>query len=256
MSVSSQKIVGVIPARYAATRFPGKLLASLGGRTVLGRAHERAAGARSLDRLLVATDDERILREVLAFGGEAVMTRSSHRSGTDRVAEAVSSLGPEYAFVVNIQGDEPFLDPVTIDELANGLRSDPAAIWTAVAPIRDEETLARPDVVKAVVARDRRVLYFSRAPLPYRREGTQEPRRCWHHIGVYGFDRGVLERFVRLPVSSLEDLEGLEQLRALEEGIPIRVIITESSFGGIDTREDLDRANRFLAAEAEGRDSG
>jgi 3-deoxy-manno-octulosonate cytidylyltransferase (CMP-KDO synthetase) len=246
VSISSQRIVGVIPARYGSTRFPGKLLAILGDRTVLHHVHDRALQSRRLDSVLVAVDDERILREVLSFGGQAVMTSSTHRSGTDRIAEAVESLDSGFHLVINIQGDEPFLDPGTIDQLAARLADDPSSLWTAVAPLRDEAALASPDVVKAVVAGDGRVLYFSRAPIPYARGGADVWATRWHHVGIYGYSREQLSRFVRLPRSPLEEAEGLEQLRALDGGIPIRAVTVLPAFGGIDTREDLDRAGRFL----------
>lgn len=252
MSISSQRIVGVIPARFGSTRLPGKLLAILGDRTVLHHVYDRASEARLLDSLVVAVDDERVLREVLSFGGQAVMTSSSHRSGTDRIAEAVESLDPGPRLVINIQGDEPFLDPATIDQVAARLSDDPSALWTAVAPLTSDAAFESPDVVKAVMAADGRVLYFSRAPVPHRRGAAARAAR-WHHIGIYGYSREQLSRFVRLPRSPLEESEGLEQLRALDGGIPIRAVTVRETFGGIDTKEDLDRARRFLeTAEPQG----
>jgi 3-deoxy-manno-octulosonate cytidylyltransferase (CMP-KDO synthetase) len=251
-------VVAVIPARYGSTRFPGKILAMIGDRTMIRRVHDRASECREIDRVLVATDDERILREVLAFGGTAVMTSSGHRSGTDRIAEAVRTVAPDASGVINIQGDEPFLDPAEVDLLVRSLRLDSGSIWTAVAPLRDPESLARPDVVKAARAADGRVLYFSRAAIPYLRRdrkpdhpGPGEPRSSttglwWRHVGIYAYPRAVLERFVALPPSSLEMAEGLEQLRALEAGISIRSIEIAPGFGGVDTGEDLERARRHL----------
>lgn len=247
MSISSQRIVGVIPARFHSSRFPGKLLAILGDRTILRHVYDRARLARRLDSVIVATGDERILREVLAFGGTAVMTSGDHQSGTDRVAEAVSTLESEFGFAINIQGDEPFLDPGTIDSLAAALIADPLSIWTAVAPLEDPAALASPNVVKAVVAGDGRVLYFSRLPVPYLRNGSLPGPIHRHHVGIYGFARECLQRFVALPRSPLEHAEGLEQLRALEGGISMRAVTVAPAFGGIDTKEDLDRARRHLA---------
>jgi 3-deoxy-manno-octulosonate cytidylyltransferase (CMP-KDO synthetase) len=249
---SRQRIVGVIPARYASTRFPGKVLAMLGDRTVLQHVHERALACTEIDRVIVATDDDRVLREVLAFGGVAVLTSDRHRSGTDRVAEAVEASASDCELVVNIQGDEPFLDPGAVDALARALRARPDAIWTAVAPLADPEASTRPSVVKAVVTADGRVLYFSRAPVPYLRdESCANLRR--HHVGIYGFSREVLRKFVGMPPSALETAEGLEQLRALEGGLPIRAVTVAQAFGGIDTQEDLERALRRLAgAERKG----
>jgi 3-deoxy-manno-octulosonate cytidylyltransferase (CMP-KDO synthetase) len=220
----------------------------IGDRTMLHHVHDRASGCREIDQVIVATDDERILREVLAFGGTAVMTSGDHRSGTDRVFEAAESAAPEASYLVNIQGDEPFLDPGVVDSLVREMRARPDAIWTAVAPLADASAVDRPDVVKAVLAADRRVLYFSRAPIPYLRRKGEGTARCWHHIGIYGFPRDLLARFVRAPASPLEEAEGLEQLRALEAGIPIRAIMVEPGFGGIDTAEDLERARMHLRA--------
>lgn len=244
-----ESVVAVIPARYASTRFPGKVLATIGDRTMLRRVHDRASRCREIDRVIVATDDERILREVLAFGGTAVMTSTAHRSGTDRMHEAAALAAPDASMLVNIQGDEPFLDPVGVDALVRAMRAQPDAIWTAVASLADRSMAQRPDVVKAVVAADRHVLYFSRALIPYRREEREGGARWWHHVGIYGFARDVLSRFVALPVSPLEQDEGLEQLRALEGGIPIRAIEVDPGFGGIDTMEDLKRARLHLNGE-------
>ena len=245
-------IVGVIPARFGSTRFPGKLLQMLGDRTVLRRVHENASRCRALDAVVVATDDERILREVLAFQGTAVMTSADHRSGTDRVAEAVRSIPGAPPLVVNIQGDEPFLDPGVIDAVALALREDPDSVWTAVSPFSDREALSREDAVKAAVAADGRVLYFSRAPIPHRRGGGGWTRAHRHHVGIYGYAAEILERLVRLPPSRLEEIEGLEQLRMIEAGIPVRAVEAPPAFGGIDTREDLERARARLAAGREG----
>lgn len=240
-------VVGIIPARYDSTRLPGKLLEMLGDRSVLRHVYDRACGAHELDRIVIATDDERILREVLAFGATAIMTARSHRSGTDRVAEAAESLEGRVRLVVNIQGDEPFCDPAVIDAVAAGLRSDPGALWTAVSRLQDPQALRREDVVKAVVALDGRVLYFSRAAVPHRRgDGGLCPLHC-HHVGLYGYSMEMLRRLARIPPSPLEEAEGLEQLRALEAGITIRAVSVAAGFGGIDTREDLERARRLLA---------
>lgn len=250
LAIPSPMVAGVIPARFDSTRLPGKVLALIGDRTVLRHVHDRAAQSTQLDRLLVATDDDRVLREVLAFGGVAVMTERGHASGTDRVAEAVASLETRPALVINIQGDEPFLDPRTIDTLAGALRSDPSSVWTAVSGLEDAEDLARPEVVKVVRSEDGRVLYFSRAPIPYVRNRTGRSAH-WRHVGIYGYATEVLERLVRLPESALERTEGLEQLRWLEAGVPVRSVEVDSIGFGIDTEEDLARARRFWAARAD-----
>ena len=246
-----QRIVGIIPARYDSTRLPGKLLEMLGDRTVLRHVHDRACRADALDRVVVATDDDRILREVLGFGGVAVMTSRSHRSGTDRIAEAVESLDESVHLFVNIQGDEPFCDPAAIDAVAVALRGDSESIWTAVSVLEDVDSLSREDVVKAAVAADGRVLYFSRAAIPHVRGGTGVIGLHRHHVGLYGYSRRLLRRLTQIPPSPLEEAEALEQLRALEAGIAIRAVTVAAGFGGIDTREDLERARRLLASEGD-----
>jgi 3-deoxy-manno-octulosonate cytidylyltransferase (CMP-KDO synthetase) len=244
---STATVAGVIPARYGSSRLPGKVLAVIGDRTLLRHVHDRASRSALLERVIVATDDDRVLREVLAFGGTAVMTSGAHRSGTDRVAEAVRSLEGQPELVVNIQADEPFLDPRVIDEVVRALRSEPGAIWTAVSPLTDRGLLLRPDVVKAARAEDGRVLYFSRAPIPYVREDGVASIH-WHHIGIYGYARPVLERIVGLPPSALERAESLEQLRWLSAGIPIRSVAVPPAWGGVDTPADLERARAHWAA--------
>ena len=253
-SAVPQSITGVIPVRYGSTRFPGKPLAALGDRTILHHVHDRVRRCTEIGKVLVATDDDRILREVLAFGGTAVMTSRTHRCGTDRVAEAVEALAADAALIVNIQGDEPFVEPSTIDAVATMLRSRPETVWTAVSPLTDRSALDREDVVKAAVARDGRVLYFSRAPIPYRRGGAGTSSIHYHHVGIYGYSRIVLQRIVRLPPSPLEEAESLEQLRLLEAGIEVRAVTVPPGFGGIDTIEDLERARRALATA--GREGG
>lgn len=246
---SPQPIVGVIPARYGSTRFPGKVLALLGNQTILRRVHDRASRCSQLDQVVIATDDDRILREVLAFGGIAVMTSPSHQSGTDRVAEAVGSIPGEFQLVVNVQADEPFVEPDDIDAVAMGLREDPDAVWTAVSPLIDPDAFRREDVVKAAVAQDGRVLYFSRAPIPHVHRGMGPTSYHRHHIGIYGYGVRTLQRIVALPVSPLESAESLEQLRVLEAGISIRAVTVGPRVGGIDTLEDLERAQQVLEQE-------
>lgn len=247
MDNTPARVIGVIPARFASTRLPGKVLASLGDRTILHHVHDRALAAHRLDRVVIATDDERVLREAMAFGATAVLTEATHKSGTDRAAEAVRVLGEDSAFVVNIQGDEPFLDPAAIDAIVEGLLVSPDAIWTAVAPFEDPAVADRVDVVKAALATDGRVLYFSRARIPHVHGDGNGAGLLRHHVGIYGFARETLDRFVRLPPSPLEKAESLEQLRALEAGIPIRAVTISATFGGIDTPEDLNRARGYLA---------
>ena len=235
--------VGIIPSRYASTRLPGKPLLPIGGKPMIQHVYERACAARSLDRVLVATDDERILSAVRGFGGEAVLTSPEHRSGTDRVAEAARALDIEV--VVNIQGDEPMLDPEPLDALVAAFAGRPdLEIATLAHPIRHAEEAADPAAVKVVRDREGYALYFSRLPIPFDRDGTGAAR--WRHLGVYAYRKAALLRFAALPPAPLEQSEALEQLRALENGMRILVLPTDKEAIGVDTPEDLERVRGFL----------
>jgi len=235
--------IGIIPARWGATRFPGKLLARLGGRTVLEHVYRRAAAARQLDSLRVATDDERIRREVENFGGRVIMTSSAPRTGTERAAEACRGLEAE--IVVNIQGDEPFLRPAMIDRLVRELARNPELpAVTLVKKRAGGEWLNDPNQVKAVLDREGFALYFSRSPIPA--AGEEPPREAFRHIGLYGYRRRFLARLVGLEPGPLELQERLEQLRILEYGYRIKVIQTDYETIGIDTPADLERARAYL----------
>jgi len=243
------KTVGVIPARYGSTRLPGKSLVPLCGKPLVQWVHERARLARRLDRLVVATDDLRIADAVRDFGGVPVMTRVDHPSGTDRIAEAVAQL--DAGVVINIQGDEPLVDPALIDRLAGALIDDPS--WdmvTAVCPLRDEADYDNPAVVKAVWAADGRALYFSRSLIPFPRDGRRASPgwHPWRHIGIYGYRREFLEKLVRTPPCALELTEKLEQLRALDIGGRLRVVTTDEIGLGVDTPEDVPKAEAALRA--------
>ena len=236
----------VIPARFGSTRFPGKALAPLGGRPVVEWCW-RAARAARVGPVVVATDDGRVRRAVVAFGGRAVMTPASCASGSDRVACAAR--GRREPLVINLQGDMPFIRPSTLRKVAELLRRNPAAdVATAVTPLRDGRRAADPNVVKAALARGgrtrRRVLYFSRAPIPFPRDGGRARR--FEHLGIYGFRRRALERFVRLKPSPLERCERLEQLRALEDGMTIFAAVVSQRPVAVDTPADLRRAERLL----------
>ena len=236
----------VIPARYASTRFPGKVLARLGGRPVVEWCYGAATKAR-VGPVVVATEDRRVARVVESFGGRVVLTSPNCPSGTDRVHEAAR--GFTSRFVINLQGDLPLICPRTIRRVAELLRRGGARIATAVVPLRDRRRAADPNVVKAALcgALARRggcrVLYFSRSPIPYSKNGGS-PR--FEHLGIYGFERAALERFVRLAPSPLERAEGLEQLRALEAGLAIHAAVVEDLPAAIDTPADLRRARRLL----------
>lgn len=233
------EIVGAIPARWGSTRFPGKALHEIGGKPLVQHVWERCRECRRLDRVFVATDSERIAEAVVAFGGEAVMTSDRHPSGTDRIAEAARSTGLESAtHFLNIQGDEPLIDPGLIDEMASRLAGDPGiGMITAANPMDPgDPALDDPNVVKVVLDQNRKALYFSRSPLPFQRS-PQEDLACYRHKGIYGYRRDFLLQFVQWPPSPLERTEGLEQLRALEHGASIQVILTGDDSPGVDTPE-------------------
>lgn len=237
------RAVAVIPARFASVRFPGKALAEVGGKPLIQHVWERAMELTAVERALVATDDARIAEAVRRFGGEVVMTRADHPSGTDRVAEAARELSAE--IVVNLQGDEPAFDVKAVDELVR-LFADDAGLQmgTLAHPITDEREVADPNATKVVTDPAGYALYFSRAPIPYRRQpGIVTPLR---HIGIYVFRRDFLRRFALLPPTPLERSETLEQLRALESGVRIRVLQTPHPSLGVDTPADLDRLAAYL----------
>lgn len=237
--------IGVIPARFASTRFPGKLLAPLFGTPVILHVLDRARRVRGLDRLLVATDDERIAEVVRGAGGEAEMTSSRHPSGTDRIGEVLGRLRPAPEYVLNLQGDEPFFSPRAVERLLQALWREGDAIWTLAEPITDESEYASRDVVKVVCADDGRALYFSRAGVPCFRGGWNVSERALRHVGVYAYPRALLSRFLALPPGVLESAEGLEQLRALEHGMMIRVQVGAWPHAAVDTPEDLERIGRL-----------
>lgn len=251
-------VVAIIPARYGSTRFPGKPLATIGGKPMIQHVYESASKAGGLDRLLVATDDHRILQAVRDFGGEAVLTSKDHVSGTDRLAEVAKKLKAEW--VVNIQGDLPFVQSQTISRTLAPLRRDRSiSMGTARTPIRDKEEWLNPNVVKVVTDDRGFALYFSRAPVPYLRgrgvnhdDSKTAPREktVWgyRHIGIYVYRRDFLLKFSRLRPSALEQAEGLEQLRALAYGYRIRVMDVDEPGVEVDTPQDLAKAEQYLRA--------
>jgi 3-deoxy-manno-octulosonate cytidylyltransferase (CMP-KDO synthetase) len=243
------RIVGVIPARYASSRFPGKALAELCGRPLVQHVVERAGRAQMLDEVLVATDDRRIEAAVRGFGGRAVMTSPDHPSGTDRIAEVVRDLRCD--LVVNIQGDEPLLDPAMVDAAVAPLAEDATiAMGTLARPMGPDEA-TDPAKVKVVLDRQGFALYFSRAQIPFLRDGAApgEASPFLLHIGLYVYRRETLLRLAGLPPSPLEERERLEQLRALEHGIRIRVVVAEHDSFGVDTPADLERVRRMMSGE-------
>jgi len=235
--------IGIIPARYQSTRLEGKVLKDLLGKSVIRHVWENAKHAATLDDLIVATDDERIKAEVLGFGGKAVLTAKEHKTGTDRLREVVNSI--DVKVVVNIQADEPLLHPSMIDEIVRPLLEEKDIVMTTLRKkITDPEDLKNPNVVKVVCDKNGYALYFSRSPIPYPR--FTEGAAHYKHIGLYAFTKDFLFTFTNLPASSLEEAEGLEQLRVLENGYRIKVATTEFDTIGIDTAEDLERAKEVL----------
>jgi 3-deoxy-manno-octulosonate cytidylyltransferase (CMP-KDO synthetase) len=244
--MSSGKVVVVIPARYGSTRLPGKPLVSLAGQPMVQRVYERAKSARKVDRVIVATDDERIVEAVAAFGGEARMTRADHRTGTERVAEVAAHI--EGDVFVNVQGDEPLLDPAAVDTAVAALLDEPkAAIVTVATAIKIPGDIMDPNVVKVVLDFDENALYFSRAPIPWVRDtGSTIQVRHRKHLGLYVFQREALLEYPTLPQGDLERIEQLEQLRWLENGWKIRVAEVEHDALSVDVPEDVARVEKLL----------
>lgn len=243
-------IVALIPARYASTRFPGKPLIEIEGKTMIRRVYEQASKSKLVDEVVVATDDDRIAEHVKAFGGKVVITRADHPSGTDRCYEALTLLDKPYQYVINIQGDEPFIDPEQIDELAAVLQSGEVELATQMIAIDSEALLFDRGEVKIVLNTNNEALYFSRMPIPFIK-GV--PESDWHkhhtyyrHVGMYAYRRDVLEQLTRLPVSALEKAESLEQLRWLEHGFKIKCVPTKFDSHCIDTPEDVEKVLRIV----------
>ncbi len=249
MTDARPHVLGVIPARWGSTRFPGKPLELIAGKPLVQHVWERCQSCQRLDAVTVATDDERIATAVREFGGHVTLTRPDHPSGTDRAAE-VASLFPESSHIINIQGDEPLISPSLIDELAQALLDDASLdMVTAANPLAaDAPENADPNVVQVVLSKSGRALYFSRSPLPYRRTVLPD-FPTYRHKGIYGFRRGFLEDFVTWPPSALEESEGLEQLRALENDATIHVVITDDTSPGVDTPEQVAQVEELLRLE-------
>ncbi|MBK8230583.1 MAG: 3-deoxy-manno-octulosonate cytidylyltransferase [Candidatus Eisenbacteria bacterium] len=244
------RVLGVIPARFGSTRFPGKALVSLHGRPMIEQVMRRARRVHGLDELLVATDDERIAEAVRHCGGAVELTGSGHATGSDRIGEVVNRRSPRPEFVVNLQGDEPLLPVAAVSGLIAAMVADPTAIWTLAAPLRAPEEFIRPSVVKIARAADGRALYFSRAPIPHGGLEMDNPPAL-RHLGIYGYPIALFDRFLALGPSRLESCERLEQLRALEAGLTIKVALSTAGSPGVDTPEDLDRLlRRYPTLEA------
>jgi 3-deoxy-manno-octulosonate cytidylyltransferase (CMP-KDO synthetase) len=243
-------ILGVLPSRWGSTRFPGKPLHLIAGKPLIQHVWERCQRCTRLDEILVATDDERIMQAVAAFGGKAVMTSPDHPSGTDRIAEALRAV-PQATHIVNIQGDEPLIDPALVDELAETMANDLSLdMATAANPLDPSDpAVSDPNVVKVVTALDGRALYFSRSPLPFFRNAV-EGLPVLRHKGIYAYSRSFLERFVTWPPSPLEKAESLEQLRALENGASIKVLLTNDTSPGVDTPAQALEIEAILTAHS------
>jgi 3-deoxy-manno-octulosonate cytidylyltransferase (CMP-KDO synthetase) len=236
------KAIALIPARHASSRLPGKALLSIAGKTLTEHVYRRAAAAKSISEVWVATDDERIRDAVLAFGGQAMMTRVDHNSGTDRIAEAAAQL--EADIVVNVQGDEPMLDPAEIDRVVAPFRERPELVMTTAAvPITVPGDVGDPNAVKVVLDQEGYALYFSRLPIPYYRTGTGPH---WKHLGLYGYRKEFLLKYASLPPTPLEQAERLEQLRVLENGYRIFCVLCDRDAIGVDTPQDLARARALM----------
>jgi 3-deoxy-manno-octulosonate cytidylyltransferase (CMP-KDO synthetase) len=242
------KFIGIIPARYASTRFPGKPLAILGGKTVIQRVYEQASSV--LEEAYVATDDERILQVVEQFGGRAVMTRADHKSGTDRIEEAAEKIGTDADVIINVQGDEPFIQPSQIETMMRLFDNPTTQIGTLGKRFDSIEATLNPNSPKIVTDLQGFALYFSRSIIPFVRGKEQtewlKSYPFLKHLGLYAYRREVLHEVTQLPQSHLELAESLEQLRWLENGYRIRVGLTDVETVGIDTPEDLERAEEFL----------
>ncbi len=240
------QVIVVIPARFGSTRLPGKPLVTLAGKPMVQHVYERSKKAQTVHRVLVATDDQRIIDAVTAFGGEARMTRTDHRTGTERIAEvAAHEAGDVF---VNVQGDEPLIDPVAIDTAVAALLQDPPAqIATIATPIRHTGDIMDPNVVKTVLDFDENALYFSRAPIPWIRDTQQKVHvKYWKHLGLYVFQRDALLEYPTLPQGELERIEQLEQLRWMENGWKIRVAEVEHDAVSVDVPEDITRVERLM----------
>jgi 3-deoxy-manno-octulosonate cytidylyltransferase (CMP-KDO synthetase) len=242
------KIAGIIPARYASTRFPGKPLADILGKSMICRVYEQASAASSLSEVWVATDDQRIYNHVADFGGKVMMTSTSHRTGTERCMETVNMLekdGKHFDVVINIQGDEPFIDPLQIDKVAGCFIRPEVDIATLMKEIGSNDELFSPNIIKVVADHNGKAIYFSRSPIPYLR-GKDESEwtnvhKYFKHIGIYAFRTEILKKVTKLTPTPLETAESLEQLRWIENGYAIHIEETQSESHSVDTPEDLDK---------------
>lgn len=252
VSGDNPKVVAIIPARYASVRFPGKVIASLADKPLVVHTYERTVRSRVVSETVIATDDERVVEAVAPYGVNIVMTGADHRTGTDRIAEVAASSDAE--IIVNVQADEPLIDPALIDATVQPLLDDPdLPMSTARHAIDDPALIADPNCVKVVCGKDGRALYFSRSPIPFLRDAGHDPVSdaiYWQHIGLYVFRREFLLEYAKMTPTPLERYESLEQLRVLENGYAMAVVDAEEACIGVDTPEDLERARKALAAQS------
>lgn len=235
-----KKGIVVIPARYHSTRFPGKPLALLKGKPLVQHVWERATRARNIEKIIVATDHEEIFRRIKEFGGECVLTSPHLKSGTDRVAEVVKEM--DFEIILNVQGDEPMIEPVLVDRIVETLNNKGVPMVSVYEIWEDEKAFFNPNIVKVVLDKDSFAIYFSRSPIPY----SKNSGKFFRHVGIYGYKKDTLLQLISFPQSSLEIREGLEQLRALENGIKIKMIESNGVTLGIDTLDDLKEVERIL----------
>lgn len=237
-------ILGIIPARYESTRFPGKVLADIQGKSMVQRVYEQAVKSKYLDKVVIATEDDKVVEHVRQFGGEVLITKTNHASGTDRCFEALQLQTDNYDYVINIQGDEPFIDPRQIDELAE-LLDGTVELATLIKKITTTDELFNLGEVKTVFNKEMEALYFSRQPIPHFRNAAEldwlQQQDFYKHIGIYAYRADILVQISNLPVSDLEKAESLEQLRWLENGLKINLALTDYESVCIDTREDLEK---------------
>lgn len=239
------KILGVIPARYGSSRFPGKPLIDLAGKSMIQRVYEQAKKSKLLQEVIVATDDDRIFNHVKSFGGKVMMTSDTHQSGTDRCAEVLEKLNEKYDAVINIQGDEPFIDPLQIDILGNCFEDSTVELATLIMRSEDANHIMNPNRIKVTIDKNNTALYFSRSSIPFvkgvQAEEWGKSFPFYLHIGIYGYRADVLKTITKLPVSNLEKAESLEQLRWLENGYRIKTAETKFESHSIDSPEDVDK---------------
>lgn len=245
----TKKILGIIPARYASTRFPGKPLINILGKSMIQRVYEQAKKASTLTDVIVATDDERILNHVLSFGGKAIITTQNHASGTDRCFEALLNYDKKVDYIINIQGDEPFIDPTQIDLLGNSCDGN-TELATLIIPVTNHEVLFDEGEVKVTLTKNFDALYFSRMVIPFIKG---KPKTEWHlhynyfrHVGMYAYRYDILEAVTKMELSSLENAESLEQLRWLQNGLKVKCAVTQFDSHCIDTPEDVEKVLRLM----------